>query len=560
MSTPSETALFFGRFHPLLVHLPIGLILLLALLELLALAPRFKAANANAGLILGLAVPVAIVSVVCGWLLSSSAGYPADLLQWHKWSGISTAALCAMAALSYWLDCKRLYRVLLFFGVATLTVASHFGGSLTHGSDYLVRYAPAPFRRFLGAKPILKVNPDRDLKPSVPQPFFTQNIQPLFQQNCVVCHGPDKSKAKLRLDSFAALLKGGDSGPVVVPGKSGQSELIERLRLPLDHEDHMPPQGKPQPSPEDLALLEWWIDAGAPADKTMADLHPPASIARILQARSGLPALVTKIPPPRPLADILPIAARLADELGIVISPLGQEAPWLQCNASLAGTNFADPQLAQLAPLDLNLRWLDLAGTKVTDAGLAHMGELPNLARLHLERTDISDAGLAHLAALPSLEYLDLYGTQVTDAGLAHLQDSPRLKHLFLWQTRVTPAAAKAFADSRADQAQIQAWQSQIADLEARIQDLHVSVDLGSATPSPTNSEQVPSPTDRGASKASPAVNALCPVSGKPVDPAKTLVFEGRVVAFCCDDCKAKFASDPKPFASKLGLKEAKSN
>ncbi|MDE3147836.1 MAG: hypothetical protein KGL37_00070, partial [Acidobacteriota bacterium] len=80
MSGPPAIALFFGRLHPLLVHLPIGLILLLAVLELLARFPRFKHANANSGIILALAIPATLVTVLCGWLLSLGGGYQQHLL------------------------------------------------------------------------------------------------------------------------------------------------------------------------------------------------------------------------------------------------------------------------------------------------------------------------------------------------------------------------------------------------------------------------------------------------------------------------------------------------
>ena len=75
MIPPSDTVLLFGRFHPLLVHLPIGLLVLLAFLELLARWPRFNKANASAGSILALAVPASIVTAVCGWLLSRGGGF-----------------------------------------------------------------------------------------------------------------------------------------------------------------------------------------------------------------------------------------------------------------------------------------------------------------------------------------------------------------------------------------------------------------------------------------------------------------------------------------------------
>ena len=536
----SDIALFFGRLHVLLVHLPIGLIFLLGMLELLALSTRFRAANANAGVILAIAVPVAIFSVVCGLLLSSGGGYEASLLQWHKWTGIGTASACILASLAYLFDLKRLYRICLFLAVAVLTVASHFGGSLTHGSDYLVRYAPARLRALLGDGSDSQATNSQHSNGS----FFAQVIQPIFTQDCLECHGPNKSKAGLRLDSFAALLKGGDSGPAVAPGKSAQSTLLARLRLPLDDNDHMPPGGKPQPLPEDLALLQWWINAGASADKTMGDLRPPPNIARIVETRLASRAPVAKAVPPRPLNEVLPLAAKLSDSLGITVSSLGPQEPWLQCNASLVGNRFGDAELAQLVPLAMNLRWLDLAGTKITDAGLTPLSGMPNLTRLHLERTAITDAGLSHLSRIASLEYLDLYATQITDAGLEQLQRLPHLRHIYLWQTKVTPSAATAFTEAHTDRDQIKAWQTQIADLQAKISDMHVTVDLGTSLPAPAQ-----------ASAGSPSLNSRCPVSGKAVDPAKTTLFEGSVVAFCCDDCKAKFQADPNAFVAKLGLK-----
>src|SRR5208282_2509025 len=109
VSNPPDFLLFVGRFHPVLVHLPIGFILLVAVLEICALLPRFKHANTNVGVILALAVPLAAFTALCGWLLSLAGGYDPHLLQWHKWTGIGTAIACAVVALLYWLDLKKAY-------------------------------------------------------------------------------------------------------------------------------------------------------------------------------------------------------------------------------------------------------------------------------------------------------------------------------------------------------------------------------------------------------------------------------------------------------------------
>jgi uncharacterized membrane protein len=536
MNPPANLVLFFGRTHPLLVHLPIGFLVLLVLLELLARSRRFKNANCAAGVILALAVPAAIFTALCGWLLAQGGGYDPALLQWHRWTGSATAGVCTCAALCYWLNLKRLYRGSLLATIPVLVLASHFGGSLTHGSDYLVRYAPAPLRALLGgpAQP-----------PPVPgQPanladaeVFAGVIQPLLQKDCVACHGPEKAKAGLRLDSLAAVLKGGQNGVVLAPGKPAESSLITRLKLPPEHDDHMPPDGKPQPEADEIALLEWWVAAGAPEKQKVGELKPTAQMQRILQARSGKP--VAQTTPPRDLAAVRPLADQLTDQLNIAVTALAPGEPWLQCNASLAGTHFGDAELASLAPLAANLRWLDLAGTRVTDVGLGHLAAMPNLVRLHLERTGITDDGLESLSGLKDLEYLNLYATKVTDTGLAALVGLPKLRQLYLWQTGVTPAAAKTFADARIDKQQTRAWQDEIEQLKARIRNQQVVVDLG------TIAVAVPTP-------AQTPVNTNCPVSGKPIDPGRTVLCEGRLIAFCCDDCRAKFAKDPKPYLARL--------
>ncbi|HEV2392958.1 MAG TPA: c-type cytochrome domain-containing protein [Verrucomicrobiae bacterium] len=545
MSGPPEIVLFLGRLHVLLIHLPIALVLLLATLELLARFPRFRHANANTGLILALAIPAAVFTALCGWMLSLAGGYPAHLLQWHKWTGISTAAIVVVAGVLYRLELKTAFRWCLFISTGALILASHFGGSLTHGSDYLVRYAPRPFRNWLGAgsqvHPAPPAQPPVSTKPPAEAQVFSEVVQPILQKDCVSCHGPSKAKGKLRLDSFAAVLKGGGSGPALVPGKAGNSEMIKRLRLDLGEDDHMPPKDKPQPTSGDITLLAWWIDAGASGDKKVGELKPPLAITRILDSRFGALRHLAKAVPPKPLKDILPLASSLSDDLHIVVMALSQKDAWLECNAGVAGTSFGDAQLARLAPLGPNLRWLDLGGTAVTDAGLAQLETMPNLSRLHLERTAITDKALAHVSSLANLEYLNLYATAVTDAGLRGLEQMPRLKQVYLWETKVTSTGATEFTAARTDTEQLDKWQQEIEQLKAKIRDAQISVDLGTSLANAAPTNQTP-------------INTMCPVSGKPIDPSKTFVYEGRLIAFCCNDCKAKFEQDPKAFLAKLNL------
>jgi uncharacterized membrane protein len=273
-------ARFFGAFHPLLVHLPIGFLVLLATLEALALHPKLRHLAAASKAILALTIPAALLSACTGWLLAGGGGYDPELLRWHRWTGASAAAAVLCVAVVQRLCRPSVYRLSLWGTLVLTAVAAHWGGSLTHGRGYLARAAPAWLRSSVRAPP-------RQVAPADPfrAPVYQAAIQPMFTKYCVSCHGPDKAKAGLRLDSHAALLHGGDDGPVIEPCAASRSLLIQRLLLAPEEDDHMPPDGKPQPTADDIALLRWWVDTGAPADQSADELHPSPEVRRILSAR-----------------------------------------------------------------------------------------------------------------------------------------------------------------------------------------------------------------------------------------------------------------------------------
>ena len=85
--------------------------------------------------------------------------------------------------------------------------------------------------------------------------FFEAKVRPLLVEHCTRCHGPDKQKGGLRLDSAGAVMRGGESGPVVVPGKPDESRLVEAIRYAGDL--RMPPKG--ELSEADVAALVAWV-------------------------------------------------------------------------------------------------------------------------------------------------------------------------------------------------------------------------------------------------------------------------------------------------------------
>src|SRR5204862_4031159 len=113
--------------------------------------------------------------------------------------------------------------------------------------------------------------------------FFEQHVRTVLADKCVACHGDQKPKGGLRLDSRDGLHKGGENGPVVVPGDPDQSRLVRAVRRAGDG-PHMPPK---EPLPADqVARLAEWVKMGAPDPRGQAAGINPAARIDLAQART----------------------------------------------------------------------------------------------------------------------------------------------------------------------------------------------------------------------------------------------------------------------------------
>jgi hypothetical protein len=96
---------------------------------------------------------------------------------------------------------------------------------------------------------------------------FANQIKPIFEKSCVKCHGAEKQKGKLRLDSLEAALKGGADGKVIIPGKSAESILVHNVAHIGDEDSFMPPPDNKDKIPpldkQQIGLIRAWIDQGA---------------------------------------------------------------------------------------------------------------------------------------------------------------------------------------------------------------------------------------------------------------------------------------------------------
>ena len=417
---------FLGRFHPLIVHLPIGLILLLPLLEFAGM--RRQSLREAAGLVLQIAVATCVLAIVFGLLLAYGSGEIGTTVTRHMRGGILLAIelLVCLAVRSSWLAGRRSgwYFILLTAVLITLTWTAHHGGSLTHGSDYLTRYMPPTLKRFLAPSAVS----------SHPNSFFARHINPVLDTKCVACHGTNKEQGGLRLDSYESLMAGGKDGVVIAPRNPDGSLLLKKVTLPPNDPHFMPAEGRTPLTPEETARIRAWVLQGASPDATSVpgifiaedqeEAPPPVGDysafmdeIRQMQRSQG--------------AKLVPVSANPSD--GLILRTIDSAAA------------FDDSQLAKFQRYAPFIVEAELGRTAVTDASVITLRQFKNLRALHLEGTAVSGRTLAMLSSLSQLSYLNLSGTKVTIDAVAVLKTKPNLRHLYLFNT---PADPGSMADS----------------------------------------------------------------------------------------------------------------
>ncbi|QDT01143.1 c-type cytochrome domain-containing protein [Adhaeretor mobilis] len=276
---------------------------------------------------------------------------------------------------------------------------------------------------------------------------FQTQIQPIFKQHCVKCHGEKKALKKLRLDS-AEQIQAFHEDHLVVAGKPDASELFERLVLPAEDKKRMPKGADPLPK-EQIDLVREWIAQGASYTSAQKPSEKPAS-----EEKSAAADTETAKPQAEPVphdSEELKDVKAAADEAVKKIAATGASVMPLFGKSALLQVSFAQDSgavnaanLATLAGAGEQIVWLNLSGSQVSPESLAVLEKLPNISQLHLEKSNLDDGSLKHVGSLDRLHYLNLYGTQVSDAGLIHLSGLKRLRKLYLWNTKVSYDAAMA--------------------------------------------------------------------------------------------------------------------
>jgi uncharacterized membrane protein len=408
-----------GRLHPLLVHLPIGILLLVVLFEWLPFRKPYKSLRRSIRFILWLGFLAALFSTATGLLLKESGDYDSQSVKLHQFSGIALTVITLVYA---WArgqkQLKSIYKFLSVLMLALIGATGHLGGSLTHGENFL-----------FAASNTSEVNLAQvDLQKAH---FYNDLVKPILETKCYSCHGEGKQKGKLRLDAPEHIVKGGKGGVVLVAGKTDESEMINRALLPLDDEDHMPPKEKSQLTQTELEILKVWIAAGADFDKSVVATNQLTALQKIM---GGTTKPVAEVPEGNPAAADQN-AINVLSRLGAVVLPVANESNYLSVN--LVNVIEVDSAVDALIQLKTQLVWLKAGDLNLTDLHLDKLSQLVTLTKLNLDHTSITDAGLLQLNALTNLQYLNLNQTKVTANGIKSLSSLKKLRSLFIYGTAV---------------------------------------------------------------------------------------------------------------------------
>jgi uncharacterized membrane protein/mono/diheme cytochrome c family protein len=438
-----------GLLHPLIVHLPIGILFFVLVLSFLPQTLRNSLQKVVQIALLAGSVSAMSASIT-GYLLSRSGDYDLSMIEQHQWSGILTSIFLLLA----WLI-KKYQRYLLWISLVFLTVTGHLGGELTHGENYLgpiLKTNPPPSVEQTSDL-INSVNPARDRTDSV-QPTakfspYQNNVAPLLEANCYSCHSSKKKKGGLRLDSEKWIKAGGKNGFVLSSGNPEKSTLYTHLRLPLDDEKHMPPKGKKQLNNGQINTIFQWISMGAPFGEVESNEAKESS----MMARTEITPIIEtenqeisiqKVEPLAPLkaADSSIIQSLLLQE--VVIKPVVNRENGLY--VSLINTKKITPEIMNmLSALKHQVIELKINETMITDESIQFLAGFKQLEELHLTQTNIGDDAIMHIKDLPELQYLNLYGTRVTDQSLHQLNQLKKIKKVNLWNTGISEKEIQRF-------------------------------------------------------------------------------------------------------------------
>ncbi|TDQ18682.1 putative membrane protein [Algoriphagus boseongensis] len=408
-----------GRTHPLILHFPIVLLLLAIAIVWIPNSDWGKTGKP----ILVLGANLAGFTVVAGLILATE-DYEGTSFSWHKWLGIATFFLSTGI---YFLLKKQTQSLKIGSTVlaVVLVLTGHFGANLTHGDNFL-------FEPVLSKEAQLVAFGDAEV--------FRDLVQPIMEAKCISCHKEGKMKGELRLDKIEGIKKGGETGPFFLAGDTENSLFLQKIHLPLEDEDHMPPKNKAQLTDEEIEILRLWVASGGSFDQKVADLNQDEPLFQLASNRFTSEKTYSFSPASEDDIEELNNFFRK-------VKPIYPGSPALE--AAYFGASTFDPNsLSELKSVKKQIVRLNLNRMPLQEVDLGFLQDFTHLEELQLNFTGISSSQLKSIENINSLQSLAISGNSLGSESLESLKKLSSLRKLFFWESNLTEDEQKSLQDA----------------------------------------------------------------------------------------------------------------
>jgi len=419
-----DLLILLGRFHPLIIHLPIGFIALGVLIEMNK--NNLKWSKEALQFIFFWASISGVFSIITGYFQYQKEGYLWETIQGHLIAGILTVIL----SFTFYLYLKRNLvfksiktRFFTFGHILLLTITGHLGGNITHGEDHLTE----PFNNLVGISSSIEENSIKYYDDFAEKPVFKSLIQPLLNDKCVKCHNDKKSKGGLKMHTIESLKQGGKSGYVLNFENPELSEILIRIHLPEEEKKHMPPSSGKQFSREEINILSEWINQGSSFSQKLNEFNIDDNLVNYF---------FTTEMPFYPESDLhLPNndIIKTIQSKNILILPINKGSNLFSISM-INSPDFRDQDLSIFNQIKDNIVNLDLSNSKVTDSIFSDLKTYSNLTVLKLSNTKIKGNSIGQLSLLPNLKRLYLVNSSFQEKFIEDLIKFKNLESVFLFQ------------------------------------------------------------------------------------------------------------------------------
>ena len=424
---------YIGRFHILVLHIPIGILLLAVLMDWLRQLPRFAHAASAVTIVYGIGAAAACVACVTGYILKITGEIPPDSVSLHQWWGLLTAILSLVCYGASKYTSHNISKAIGLAMAVSLSITGHLGGSLTHGENYLSFSANRVETRY----------PAIDISKMDEVDIYKDIVDIILHNKCISCHNNSKARGELRLHSSEMLSIGGKSTKRIVgiKTKSVVQLIGDRISLPLRDKKHMPPLNSAPLSQEELDIFKIWAASEDYFDKKVKDFSQSELLEQHIikwvndfhNDDSNNLDNSKNIPADIPQVNLPGIPMAVVEELrGLHVSilPVSRSSPLI--NVSFVNVReISKRHFELLQEIRLYILSLKLSNQILPDNAIQVIGGMQHLQRLFLDGTNVVDEQLKELKGMNELVYLNVYNTEIGQEGLRYIKGLSKLKNVY---------------------------------------------------------------------------------------------------------------------------------